>query len=214
MMSPGIKSGVNWTRLNFRFSTCAMVRTVSVLAMPGQADQKGVAIGQDAHEDLVEHVALADDDFADLVANALGVDAHFLDQRQFVGVRDRRARGRTAATGFRFNLRRCRNVRRRFDFLRGQAFFHFAAFPQGDALLRGGAFFRGVLFENEAAATDLDEIARGKPGRGHGLAVQLRAIGTAQIDDLPTTIFEPKFRMGAGCHAVVELQVHIGAASQ
>ena len=35
VMSDGIRSGVNWMRLNFRSSTSAMVRTSSVLARPG-----------------------------------------------------------------------------------------------------------------------------------------------------------------------------------
>ena len=34
-MSAGIKSGVNWMRLNDRFSVSARVRTINVLASPG-----------------------------------------------------------------------------------------------------------------------------------------------------------------------------------
>ena len=35
VMSDGIRSGVNWMRLNTRPSVCAIVRTSSVLAVPG-----------------------------------------------------------------------------------------------------------------------------------------------------------------------------------
>ena len=35
VMSEGIRSGVNWMRLNTRPRVCAMVRTISVLADPG-----------------------------------------------------------------------------------------------------------------------------------------------------------------------------------
>jgi hypothetical protein len=35
VMSDGIRSGVNWMRLNLRSSTCASVRMSSVLASPG-----------------------------------------------------------------------------------------------------------------------------------------------------------------------------------
>ena len=35
VMSDGIRSGVNWMRLNTRPSVCAMVRTISVFAVPG-----------------------------------------------------------------------------------------------------------------------------------------------------------------------------------
>jgi hypothetical protein len=35
VMSEGIRSGVNWMRLNSRPSVCAMVRTISVFAVPG-----------------------------------------------------------------------------------------------------------------------------------------------------------------------------------
>ena len=36
VMSEGIRSGVNWMRLNTRPSVCASVRTSSVLAVPGK----------------------------------------------------------------------------------------------------------------------------------------------------------------------------------
>ena len=36
VMSEGIRSGVNWMRLNARPSVCAMVRTISVFAVPGK----------------------------------------------------------------------------------------------------------------------------------------------------------------------------------
>ena len=36
VMSEGIRSGVNWMRLKTRPSVCAMVRTISVFAVPGK----------------------------------------------------------------------------------------------------------------------------------------------------------------------------------
>ena len=36
VMSEGIRSGVNWMRLNSRPSVCEMVRTISVFAVPGK----------------------------------------------------------------------------------------------------------------------------------------------------------------------------------
>ena len=48
VMSAGIRSGVNWMRWNFRWKTCAIVRTSSVLARPGHADEQAVAAGEEA----------------------------------------------------------------------------------------------------------------------------------------------------------------------
>ena len=44
----------------------ASVRTVSVLARPGHALEQDVAAGEQADEQALDHVLLADDDLADL----------------------------------------------------------------------------------------------------------------------------------------------------
>ncbi len=57
MMSDGIRSGVNWMRLNFRSSTWLSVRTSSVLPRPGHAFEQGVAADEQARQDAVDDVA-------------------------------------------------------------------------------------------------------------------------------------------------------------
>jgi hypothetical protein len=87
MMSVGIRSGVNWTRLNFRFEHLGNRAHQQGLRHPGQADQQRVAAGNDAHQHLVEHLALADDHLADLEPDLLGVVTHLADQCQVAGSR-------------------------------------------------------------------------------------------------------------------------------
>ena len=44
------------------------------LGQPGHADEQGVAAAEDGHQQLIEHLLLADDDLADLLAEpAVGV---------------------------------------------------------------------------------------------------------------------------------------------
>ena len=66
MMSAGIRSGVNWMRLNFRSSTCASVRTRSVLPRPGTPFEQRVPADEQARQDAVDDVGVADDHLADL----------------------------------------------------------------------------------------------------------------------------------------------------
>ena len=61
-MSEGIRSGVNWMRLNWMSRIRARVLTIRVLARPGHADQQAVSAGEDGGEDLLDHLVLADDD--------------------------------------------------------------------------------------------------------------------------------------------------------
>ena len=65
-MSAGIRSGVNWIRLNDRSRICATVLISSVLARPGHAGDQAVAAGEQRHQHLIDHLVLADDDLADL----------------------------------------------------------------------------------------------------------------------------------------------------
>ena len=69
VMSDGIRSGVNWMRLNSRPSVCAMVRTSSVLAVPGMPGDQAVAAHEQGDQHLFEHLVLADDHLAHLLHN-------------------------------------------------------------------------------------------------------------------------------------------------
>ena len=72
VMSAGIRSGVNWMRLNEQSMTSAMVRTSIVLPRPGHALEQDVAVGEQAGQRLADELALADDDPADLALDGLG----------------------------------------------------------------------------------------------------------------------------------------------
>ena len=61
-MSEGIRSGVNWIRLNWMSRIRASVLTIKRLGQARHAHQQAVAAGEDGGEDLLDHVALADDD--------------------------------------------------------------------------------------------------------------------------------------------------------
>ena len=68
MMSAGSRSGVNWMRWNCAWMAAASVRTDKVLARPGHAFQQHVAVGQQADQQPVHQMFLADDDLADFLA--------------------------------------------------------------------------------------------------------------------------------------------------
>ena len=70
--SAGSRSGVNWMRENCACTASHTLLTVSVLARPGHALEQHVAAGEQADQDALDHVALADDDLAHLVQD--GVD--------------------------------------------------------------------------------------------------------------------------------------------
>ena len=69
MMSDGIRSGVNWMRLNFRSSTWLSVRTSSVLPRPGTPSSRAWPPHEQAGQDAVDDVGVADDDLADLAVD-------------------------------------------------------------------------------------------------------------------------------------------------
>ena len=54
VMSAGIRSGVNWMRLNVQSMTSAMVRTSIVLPRPGHALEQDVAVGEQAGQGLAD----------------------------------------------------------------------------------------------------------------------------------------------------------------
>ncbi len=67
VMSEGIRSGVNWTRLKERLSTSARVEMSSVLARPGTPDEEAVAAGEEGDQEVLDHLALPDDALLDLL---------------------------------------------------------------------------------------------------------------------------------------------------
>ena len=80
MMSDGIRSGVNWIRLNLRSTASASVLISSVLARPGHAAQQAVAAGEERDQDLVDDALLADDDLGELALEPAGQLRHALER--------------------------------------------------------------------------------------------------------------------------------------
>ena len=66
VMSAGMRSGVNWMRWNFRWKICAMRFHEQRLGQPGRAGDQAMAAGEEGDEQLLDHLLLADDDFAQL----------------------------------------------------------------------------------------------------------------------------------------------------
>ena len=76
VMSLGIRSGVNWMRLNFRCRAWARVETVSVLASPGTPIDQAVAAGEQADQHLLDHLLLTDDDLVNFAPEQLAGALH------------------------------------------------------------------------------------------------------------------------------------------
>ena len=57
VMSAGIRSGVNWIRLNVQSMTSAIVRTSIVLPRPGHALEQDVAVREQAGQRLADELA-------------------------------------------------------------------------------------------------------------------------------------------------------------
>ena len=85
VMSDGIRSGVNWMRLNFRSSTCASVAISSVFARPGHADDQAVAADEQRQQHQLDDVGLADDALLQLGDDLLPAGVHLVGQRDVVG---------------------------------------------------------------------------------------------------------------------------------
>ena len=66
VMSDGIRSGVNWMRLNSRPSVCAMRAHQQRLRRARQAGDQAVAADEQGDQHLFDHFVLADDHAADL----------------------------------------------------------------------------------------------------------------------------------------------------
>ncbi len=86
VMSVGIRSGVNWMRLNDSPSALASVRTSSVLAVPGRPVIEAVTAHQQRDEQLLHHFVLAHDELAHLAADGGEGGAEAADQFAGVGV--------------------------------------------------------------------------------------------------------------------------------
>ena len=70
VMSLGIRSGVNWTRLKVRSSASATVWTMRVLARPGTPTSRAWPPARIGGEDPVDHVFLAHDPLGHLALEA------------------------------------------------------------------------------------------------------------------------------------------------
>ena len=84
VMSDGIRSGVNWMRLNFRSSTRAIEWMSSVLARPGHADDQAVAADEQRQQHLVDDLVLADDELLQLFDDALAAVLHPVGERDVI----------------------------------------------------------------------------------------------------------------------------------
>ena len=80
-MSAGIRSGVNCTRFCARPSTDAQGLGQLGLGEAGDADQQGVAAGQQGDQGVLDHPLLAEDDAADRFPHAVQAFAERFDLR-------------------------------------------------------------------------------------------------------------------------------------
>ena len=71
VMSDGMRSGVNWIRLNCRPSVCAIVRTSSVLAVPGKPVIRQWPADKQRDHHLFQNLFLAHNDPPYLLHNAI-----------------------------------------------------------------------------------------------------------------------------------------------
>ena len=76
--SAGIRSGVNWMRLNFRFSACGQRADQGGLAQAGHAFEQRVAADEQAGEHAVDDLLVADDRLGDLRLHGAVVAAEVL----------------------------------------------------------------------------------------------------------------------------------------
>ena len=67
VMSDGIRSGVNWMRLKSRPRIWPMVRTSSVLAVPGKSGDQAMAAHEQGDQHLLDDFVLADDHVMNLL---------------------------------------------------------------------------------------------------------------------------------------------------
>ncbi len=85
VMSDGIRSGVNWMRLNFSSSTLRQRRDEQRLRQAGHADDQAVAADEERQQHEIEHVLLADDLLAQLGDDLRAARLHLVGERDVVG---------------------------------------------------------------------------------------------------------------------------------
>ena len=78
VMSEGIRSGVNWIRLNCDVEDPGQRADHQRLGQARHADQQAVAAGEDGGEDLLDHLVLADDDLLQFLLHQPAVLAELL----------------------------------------------------------------------------------------------------------------------------------------
>ena len=84
VMSIGMRSGVNWIRLNLSDIVSASLLTSKRLGQAGHAHEQGVPPGEHADRQPLDDLALADDHPADLVSQP-GIDlAQMIDRLDIV----------------------------------------------------------------------------------------------------------------------------------
>ncbi len=85
VMSEGMRSGVNWMRLNWSDMASASERTRSVLARPGTPTQQGVAAAENGNQKALDHFILADDDARQLLAHPFRHGSQFVNRGHVIG---------------------------------------------------------------------------------------------------------------------------------
>ena len=70
-MSAGIRSGVNWMRLNVEVEDLGERLDQQRLGQPGHAGDQAVAAGEQRDQHLIDDLVLADDDLAQLGEDAV-----------------------------------------------------------------------------------------------------------------------------------------------
>ena len=81
-MSAGMRSGVHWMRLSSMPEYRAERLDQSRLGEAGNADEQGMAAGEQGDQRLIDHLALAEDDAADALADEREARAQRFDIRQ------------------------------------------------------------------------------------------------------------------------------------
>ncbi len=71
-MSDGIRSGVNWMRLNLQIDGLGELLDEQRLGEPGDAAQQAVAAGEKRNQNLADDALLADDGLGQLALEAAG----------------------------------------------------------------------------------------------------------------------------------------------
>ena len=79
IMSEGMRSGVNCTRENFRFTASASVRTSMVLPKPGTPSSRTCPGGKERDQNPFDNFGLADDHAREFVADAAKLRAELFD---------------------------------------------------------------------------------------------------------------------------------------